>query len=114
MLFLFAALVATLILIATHLLGPKIKDPAKMRPYECGPEPQGTPRHQFSVHFYIIAIFFILFDIEAVFMYPWAVMFKKFLILQGFVIILDMVVFIGILAVGFIYIWKKKALEWDL
>jgi NADH-quinone oxidoreductase subunit A len=113
MLLLFAFGFAGVMLLITHIFGPKIKDPAKMRPYECGPEPQGSPRHQFSIHFYLIAIFFILFDIEATFMYPWAIVFKKFLA-TGPMIIFDMVVFMAILGVGFVYIWKKGALEWDM
>src|SRR3989338_5771317 len=103
MLFLFFLGLAALLLILTHWLGPKIRDPAKMLPYECGPEPEGTPRQQFSVQFYLIAIFFILFDIEAVFMYPWAVVFKE-LLSKNLLIIVDMVIFVGILAIGFIYI----------
>ena len=112
MLFIFGLGLATFLLILTHWLGPRIKDPAKMLPYECGPEPEGTPRQQFSIQFYLVAIFFILFDIEAVFMYPWAVVFKEFLN-KNLLIVVDMVIFVGILAIGFIYIWKKKALEWE-
>ena len=112
LLLLFALGLAVVFLTLTHILGPKLRDPAKMLPYECGPEPAGIPRQQFSVHFYLIAIFFILFDIEAVFMYPWAVVFKSFLN-QGLFIVIDMTIFIVILGVGFVYIWKKRALEWD-
>ncbi|MBI2027885.1 MAG: NADH-quinone oxidoreductase subunit A [Deltaproteobacteria bacterium] len=112
LLLLFGILLAAVLLILTHVLGPRVFDPAKLMPYECGPDPEGCPRHQYSVHFYLIAIFFILFDIEAVFMYPWAVVYAE-LVKQQVWILWDMLIFIGILAVGFIYIWKKRALEWD-
>ena len=114
LLLLFGILLAAALLILTHVLGPKVFDPSKSMPYECGPDPEGSPRHQYSIHFYLIAIFFILFDIEAVFMYPWAVIYKRFLAgPHGLWIMVDMVIFISILAVGFIYIWRKRALEWD-
>ncbi len=95
-------------LVASHLVGRRKYGKEKMGPYESGMIPVGDARRRFSVKFYVVAILFILFDIEVVFMYPWAVIFKK-LGVFGFV---EMMVFIAILLVGFIYVWKKGALEW--
>ncbi len=98
----------------SSLIGQKKPSDVKMAPYECGCEPVGTARDRFSIKFYLIAMFFILFDIEAVFLYPWAVVFKKFIKAgSGGFILVEMLVFIAILLVGYIYIWKKGALEWE-
>ncbi|MDW7644782.1 MAG: NADH-quinone oxidoreductase subunit A [Desulfuromonadales bacterium] len=91
------------------LIGQKKPSAVKLAPYECGMPLVGTAHQRFSVKFYIIAMLFIVFDIEAVFLYPWAVMFKR-LGVFGFA---EMAVFIGILLVGFVYVWKKGALEWE-
>ena len=80
-----------------------------MMPYECGKDPVGTARQRFSVKFYLIAMLFILFDIEVVFLYPWALQYKK-LGLFGFY---EILVFTAILLVGYAYIWKRGALEWQ-
>ena len=94
---------------ATHLLGPKRYDPIKHDTYECGVDYVGDSRTRFSVKFYLVAVLFVMFDLEVVFMYPWAVMFKR-LGLFGF---MEMGVFILILLVGYAYVWKKGALEWE-
>ena len=91
------------------IFGKRKITPQKMLPYECGMEPIGEARKPFSVKFYIVAMLFIIFDIEAVFLYPWAVIFKDLKIFG----LAEMAVFIGILLVGFIYVWKKGALEWE-
>jgi NADH-quinone oxidoreductase subunit A len=96
-------------LFASAIIGKRKVTPQKMLPYECGMEPIGEARKPFSVKFYIIAMLFIIFDIEAVFLYPWAVIFKDL----RFFGLLEMGVFIAILLVGFIYVWKKGALEWE-
>ena len=96
-------------LFASAIIGKRKITPQKMLPYECGMEPIGEARKPFSVKFYIIAMLFIIFDIEAVFLYPWAVIFKDL----RFFGLLEMGVFIAILLVGFIYAWKKGALEWE-
>ena len=93
----------------SHLVSPYRPTPAKLDPYESGMIPLGNTRERFSIKFYMIAILFIVFDIEVVFLIPWAVWFRK-LGLFGFV---EMIIFIAILMVGFVYIWKKGALEWD-
>lgn len=95
--------------IFSGLIGQKKPSAVKLAPYECGMPPVGSARERFSVKFYIIAMLFIVFDIEVVFMYPWAVMFKR-LGMFGF---LEMGVFILILLVGYVYVWKKGALEWE-
>jgi NADH-quinone oxidoreductase subunit A len=96
-------------LFASAIIGKRKVTPQKMLPYECGMDPIGEARKPFSVKFYIIAMLFIIFDIEAVFLYPWAVIFKDL----RFFGLVEMGVFIAILLVGFIYVWKKGALEWE-
>jgi len=95
--------------IFSRLVGAQKPSEIKLAPYECGMPPVGSAREQFSIKFYIIAMLFIVFDIEVVFMYPWAVMFKR-LGMFGF---MEMGVFILILLVGYAYVWKKGALEWE-
>ena len=96
-------------IVATTLIGPKQKFADKMEPFECGESPIVSPKLRFSIKFYLIAIFFVVFDIEAVFLYPWAVLFKE-LGMFGFV---EMMVFLSILAIGLVYVWKRGALEWE-
>jgi|ERR1039457_2780365 NADH-quinone oxidoreductase subunit A len=109
-----AVLFGLVSLTMSTLIGQKKPSAVKLAPYECGCEPVGTARDRFSIKFYLIAMLFILFDIEAVFLYPWAIMFKKFIKAgMGSFIFLEMLVFIIILFVGYIYIWKKGALEWE-
>ena len=91
------------------LIGQKKFSKVKMAPYECGCEPIGTARERFPIKFYLIAMLFILFDIEAVFLYPWAILYKKL----GLFGLVEMGLFIVILFVGYIYVWKKGALEWE-
>ena len=93
----------------SHLVSPYRPTPAKLDPYESGMIPLGNTRERFSIKFYMIAILFIVFDIEAVFLIPWAVWFRQ-LGLFGFI---EMLVFIFVLLVGFVYVWKKGALEWE-
>ena len=96
-------------LVFSSLIGPKKYSAIKMSPYECGCEPVGTARERFSIKFFVIAMLFILFDIEAVFLYPWAILYKKL----GAFGLVEMGLFIVILFVGYIYVWKKGALEWE-
>jgi NADH-quinone oxidoreductase subunit A len=91
------------------ILGPRNPGRVKLETYECGMEPIGPNRIRFAVKFYIIAMLFIVFDIEAVFLFPWAVVFKD-LGLFGFI---EMAIFILILFAGLAYVWRKGALEWD-
>ena len=97
-------------LVGSRLIGPRNKPSAtKLEPFECGVPTVGDAHQRFSVKFYLVALIFIVFDIEAVFLYPWAVNFRA-LGLFGFA---EMVVFIGILGAGLAYVWKKGALEWE-
>ncbi|MET0152820.1 MAG: NADH-quinone oxidoreductase subunit A [Candidatus Binatia bacterium] len=91
------------------LLGPRGTNPVKLSPFECGNPPTGPATGRFSVRFYMTAILFILFDVEVVFLYPWAVLFRD-LGLFGFV---EMLTFLLVLGVGLLYAWRKGALEWD-
>jgi NADH-quinone oxidoreductase subunit A len=96
-------------MVATHLLGPKRKTKVKDATFECGIESQGNARLPFSIKYFLVAILFVLFDVEVIFMYPWAVNFKS-LGLLGFV---EMLTFVAFLLVGFYYILKKGALKWE-
>ncbi len=100
-------LVATVMVFASTILGPQKRTAVKDEPFECGNPPSGSAWGRFSVKFYLAAILFIVFDIEVVFLYPWAVVFRQ-LGLFGFV---EMLVFVLILAVGLVYVIKKGALE---
>ncbi len=88
---------------------PKRPYPQKLMPYESGITPVGEPRYRFSVRFYIIAILFVIFDVEAIFLYPWAIVFDRI----GLFAFIEMIIFIIILLVGYLYAWKKEAFKWD-
>ncbi len=96
-------------LLASHFLGRRVNDPAKAAPYECGVTPVGTARERFHTRFYLVAMLFIVFDIETVFIYPWAVVYKQLAIFG----LIEMAVFVAILLAGLVYVWGKGALEWD-
>jgi NADH-quinone oxidoreductase subunit A len=104
-----ALLTAVGLVFLSQKTGPKAYDKIKYGVYECGVEPLASATVRVSVKYYLVAILFILFDIEAVFLYPWAVLYRS-LGLVGFI---EMSVFIGILLVGLVYAWKKGALEWQ-
>ncbi len=93
----------------SYFIGKRVRNPIKDLPYECGIVPTGNARERFSVKFYLVAMVFILFDIEAIFLYPWAVVYRE-LKLFAFV---EMLVFIALVLCGFFYIWKKGALDWS-
>jgi NADH-quinone oxidoreductase subunit A len=97
------------LIVLGFLLGPRRPDAAKLSPYECGFEAFEDSRMQFDVRYYLVAILFIIFDLEIAFLFPWAVSLEA----VGSFGMLSMLVFLGILVVGFIYEWKKGALEWD-
>ena len=103
---------AVLMLGVSHVLSTYRRTPTKIAPYESGMPVLGTARERFSVQFYLVAMLFILFDIETVFMIPWAVAFRQLTGMAGLLIV-EMFVFIAILAVGYVYIWKRGALQWD-
>jgi NADH-quinone oxidoreductase subunit A len=104
-----ATILAVLVIVLGHLFGPKRPTEAKSMPYESGMDPIGPGTRQMPVHFYLVAVLFILFDIEVIFFFPWAVVFKRL----GLFGLIEMLVFILILLVGYVYAWKKGALEWD-
>ena len=91
----------------SHLLGPKKPTPSKLSVYESGVQPVGNARQRFTIRFDLIAMLFIIFDIEVVFLYPWAIVFKKFSESSGYFILIEMLVFIGILFLGYIYAGRK-------
>jgi NADH-quinone oxidoreductase subunit A len=104
-----AVLVATALIVISVAVGKRVKDRVKDSPYECGIAPTGSARERFSVKFYLVGIVFILFDIESVFLYPWAVVYRE---LKMFAFV-EMLIFIALILSGFLYIWKKGALDWS-
>jgi NADH-quinone oxidoreductase subunit A len=106
--FLIALLLPVVLLTVSRLIHRRVYGREKLMPYECGIDPIGDAHERFSVRFYIIAILFLVFDVEVVFLFPWAIIYDK-LALFGLV---EMLIFIGILVVGYYYAWRKGALEW--
>ena len=104
-----AATVAGALVVFSVLLGKHVRDKAKDMPYESGMNPIGSARERFSVKYYLVGIVFILFDIEAIFLYPWAVVYRELRFFAFF----EMLLFIVLILAGFFYIWKKGALEWS-
>ena len=96
------------LLTASYALGKRVRNQIKDTPYESGITPTGDARHRFSVKFYLVAMLFILFDIEAIFLYPWVVVYRE---LKMFAFV-EMLVFVIMTLAGFFYIWKKGALDW--
>jgi NADH-quinone oxidoreductase subunit A len=107
--FVFAFAIAALLLTIPKLLSPKFPSEVKSQPFECGKKPFDLPRGQLPVHFYIMAMLFIVFDVELVFLFPWAVTFRQ----TGLFGLGEMGVFLGFVVLGFCYVWKKRALEWE-
>jgi NADH-quinone oxidoreductase subunit A len=107
--FLFGALVCVLLLSLSRFVGPRRPNPVKAAPFECGMEQLSTPHRQLSIKFAVVAMLFIIFDIEVAFLYPWAVLFRQL----GLIGLVEMAFFLLVLAVGLLYAWKRGALEWD-
>ncbi|GAB4455278.1 MAG: NADH-quinone oxidoreductase subunit A [Armatimonadaceae bacterium] len=108
----FAVVLVAAFIILNFFLGPKRPTPQKLMPYECGVTPIGSARERFPIKFYLIAMLFIVFDIETVFLYPWAVIYRN----SGGMILFnlfEMLVFVAILFVGYFYVWKRGAFEWE-
>ncbi|MBV8847037.1 MAG: NADH-quinone oxidoreductase subunit A [Bryobacterales bacterium] len=105
-----AAGIAAALITLSAVLGKRARSPLKDTPYESGMEPVGSARERFSVKFYLVGMIFILFDIEAVFLYPWAVVYRQ-LKLFGF---FEMTIFIALVLGGFFYVWRKGALDWSM
>ncbi len=90
------------------LVRPRQPDKIKLMPYECGIDPFDQARKRYTIRFYIVAILFVVFDVETIFLFPWAVQYKAL----GFFGFVEMLIFLGILIIGYVWIWKKGALEW--
>ncbi len=108
-------------LLVTHLIGPRKRTATKLMPYECGKDPIGSARDRFSIKFYTVAVIFLLFDIEVLFMIPFAVAFKYLLaqekisgVMFGTIALIEILIFITTLIVGYIYVWKKGTFDWGL
>jgi NADH-quinone oxidoreductase subunit A len=106
--FLIAVLVPVALLGASRLVQRRVFDRAKLMPYECGIDPIGDARERFSVRFYMVAMLFLIFDVETIFLFPWAIIYDKLAVFG----LAEMLVFIGILVVGYYYAWRKGAFEW--
>lgn len=109
LMFLLACGLSGALITVSTLIGRHKRTPEKDQAYECGVPPTGDAREPISVHFYMVALVFILFDIEAVFLYPWALVYRS-LSVFGFV---EMLLYIAILLAGYIFLWKKGALDWN-
>jgi NADH-quinone oxidoreductase subunit A len=109
MVFAFAAVVAGALIYIPTLIAPRRLSPVKAAPFECGKDPIGISEGRFSIKFSTIAIFFIIIDIELLFIWPWAMLYRKL----GWFGFNEMIVFLGILMLGFFYIWRKGGLEWE-
>ena len=108
-------------ILVTQLIGPRKRTATKLMPYECGKDPVGSARDRYSIKFYSVAVIFLLFDIEVLFMVPFAVAFKyllaeqvKYRIAFGTIALAEILVFIATLIVGYIYVWKKGTFDWGL
>ncbi|MGF7160064.1 NADH-quinone oxidoreductase subunit A [Rhodoligotrophos appendicifer] len=97
------------LMLSAFIIAVRKPDPEKVSPYECGFEPFDDARMKFDVRFYLVAILFIIFDLEVTFLFPWAITLRE----NGVVGFWSMMVFLGVLTIGFIYEWRKGALEWD-
>jgi NADH-quinone oxidoreductase subunit A len=107
--FAIAAVIVLALLLVAAKVGPKSSNPAKAEPFESGNPPRGDARILFSVKFYLVAMLFLIFDLEVVFLYPWAIYFRQL----GVPGLAQMGIFLFILLLGYVYVWKKGALEWD-
>ena len=106
----FAALgIAVLLLTLPRFLSPKLSNEEKSKTFECGNKPFALPGGNMPVHFYIVAMLFIIFDVEMVFLFPWAVRFREL----GVFGLVEMAVFLGFVVLGYVYVLKKKALDWE-
>lgn len=106
--FLIAVLLPVVLLGASRLIQRRVFEREKLMPYECGIDPVGDARDRFSVRFYIVAMLFLVFDVETIFLFPWAIIYDKLAVFG----LVEMLVFISILVVGYYYAWRKGALEW--
>jgi NADH-quinone oxidoreductase subunit A len=108
LLLMLATAFAVLSVVASRLVGPRRPTPAKLAPYECGIVPERVPRDRFPVKFYVVAMLFIVFDVETIFLFPWAVTFRQL----GLFGLVEMAIFIGLVFVAYVYVWQRGGLEW--
>ena len=106
---LLSVFIGIVIIVLSSILSPRGASNVKLMPYECGMDPIGDARRRFSIRFFLIGMLFIVFDIELIFLFPWAVIYDKLLIF-GFI---EMLIFVLVLALGLAYVWIKGALEWE-
>ena len=113
---LFAVAFVVVTSLASKLIRPYLPNAIKSAPYECDEAPIGDSFVQFDIRFYTIALIFLIFDVELVFLFPWAVVFKKLLANPefGVMVLFEMLVFVSVLLVGYVYLWKKGDLDWNL
>jgi NADH-quinone oxidoreductase subunit A len=97
----------------SRLIGPRRDTAEKLSPYECGVPPVGDAREKFPMRYYVIGMLFILFDVEIIFLYPWAVIYKNLNEHFGLLALAEMAIFVLVLLVGYLYVWRKGALEWE-
>ena len=104
-----STVMAVVVIVLGTIIGPRRPTPRKLQPYESGMTPIGPAQRRFPIKFYLIAVLFILFDVEIIFLYPWAVVFRQL----GWFGFIEMLIFVGILLVGYVYAWRQGALEWE-
>jgi NADH-quinone oxidoreductase subunit A len=107
-----AMALAAALLTASYVLGKRVRNKVKDSPYESGIVPTGDARHRFSVKFYLVGMLFILFDIEAIFLYPWVVVYRDLAVMGKLFGFVEMLIFVILILSGFFYIWKKGVLDW--
>ena len=110
--FALAAVIAGGMIVLASTLGKKKPSDVKSEPFECGKNPISLPGGKMAIKFYLTAILFILFDVELVFLYPWAVVFRE-MVRESALIFWEMLIFVGVLALGYAYVWRKGGLDWD-
>ncbi len=108
-----AVIIAVAIIFSSEIFGPKRPTKAKEMPYESGKNPIGTAKERISIKYYVVAMIFIIFDIEVIFVYPWGVEFKRLLSEKGMFAFWPMFIFLVVLELGFLYIYRKGGLKWD-
>lgn len=108
-----ALIFGTVLVLSSTLIGPQRPNPEKTSTYESGMKPVGTTRQRISIKYYLVAMFFIIFDLEVLFIYPWAVEFKKLFAQYGISVFLSMLIFLVVLELGYLYAYKKGGFKWD-
>jgi NADH-quinone oxidoreductase subunit A len=104
---------AALVVYSSTLFGPQKPDKEKLSTYESGMKPVGTTKERVSIKYYLVAMFFIIFDLEVIFVYPWAVQFKKLYSQYGITVFISMFIFLVVLELGYLYVYKKGGFKWD-